>query len=247
VVGVKIAWVTHRDLQSDVGGAEAADREMLERRPEGVEVMVVGPGGIGPDLKDQVDKVIATGFYGFGSRELNELGRLSPVLWIHDTMFSGHWIMLEAPRLILLTPQHMEYELQKNPMLDRKRISLNPGHMDTEGYEPGQKEHYALWAHRPTPGKGLDLAAVWSEENDVPLVIAVNRPREDVRQLMSTAEFFVLLSHDMDPGPRAVMEAQLSGCGIIVNELVGMYDEPPAALRKRLDTAAQDFWEVALN
>lgn len=245
---MKVAWVTHRNLHSEVGGAEAADREMIERRPDGVEVLIVSPGGVGPDLMDEVDKVIATGFYGFTSREMNELGRMNPVIWSHDTMYSGHWIMLEASKLILLTPQHEEYERQKNPMIQAP-VFLNPGHLDTANlhFPDMPRQPWALWAHRPTPGKGLDLAAEWSTETGNRLLVMVNEPRPVVIDAMKTSSWFVLLSHDMDPGPRAVMEAQLCGCKLAINDNVGFYDEDPDQLRARLDTAAQDFWEVALN
>jgi hypothetical protein len=63
---------------------------------------------------------------------------------------------------------------------------------------------------------------------------------------MSRAKYFILLSDVFDPGPRAVMEAQLSGCELILDN-VGYFDMGKAELRQEIDTAADRFWEVVLS
>lgn len=241
---MRVAWVTHRDIQSRAGGAEAADMDMLALRPEGIDVTLVKPGGIRADLKEY-DRIVATGFVDYTARELNELSRLQPILWVHDAQFSGHWVYEEATKIIVLTPQHLEYELEKNPRLKRDQFIINPGWMNTSGMMPmGTKEHKALWAHRAEPHKGLDNAESWAKEHDVPLEVMVGRPHEEVIYEMARSEYFVLLSHIMDPGPRSVMEAQLCGCKIIANDKVGWFDEDLQDLNTRLSHADKAFWEA---
>lgn len=217
--------------------------DMLERRPKGIDITLVKPGGIRPDLKDY-DRVVATGFADYTARELNELSRLTPILWVHDAQFSGHWVYEEATKIIVLTPQHLEYELEKNPRLNREQFIINPGWMDTGGMIPGTKLDQALWAHRAEPHKGLDNAESWAKEHDVELVVMVGRPHSEVIHEMKHSKYFILLSHIMDPGPRSVMEAQLCGCKIIANDKVGWFDEAPEDLNTRLLNADKAFWEA---
>jgi hypothetical protein len=178
---------------------------------------------------------------------LNYIGSFNPIFWVHDTQFAGHWFYEACSKLIMLTPQHCEYEISKNTKLADVEMVINPGMMDTNNLWPMVKQDFALWAHRPTPHKGLDLAAEWAEEKGVMLEVMVARPHEEVIRRMRSARWFVLLSHIFDPGPRAIMEAQPCGCEIIVNENVGWFDESPHELSTRLQNADKAFWATVLD
>lgn len=244
---MRIAWVTHRDVVHGTGGAEASDREMLQRRPKGTDVILVGPGGVDMDLAD-FDKVIVTGVYGFSSRELNQLAKMKPVFWVHDAQFSSLWFNEMVDKLILLTPDHEGYQLSKTPQLDKKKVFINPGWMDTTELHGGTKiPEFALWAHRPEPHKGLDLAQKWAEDNNMPMKILVGETRERVHMAMSVASHFVLLSHIFDPGPRSVIEAALSGCELVINDQVGTPGFIGSRLRHFMDSNDKVFWELVLN
>lgn len=246
---MKIAWVSHRDIKNGSGGAERADRDMLSVRPEGTTVTQIKPGAALNLDKEDFDQVIVTGLWEFSSREMNAIGRCGPILWLHDVQFSGHWIYEDASVIVALSPQHIEYEREKNPKLEPQRFVHNPGYMDVApilAQEPwiGTRE-WALWAHRPEWHKGLDLAAQWAREEDIPLTVLVNRPQKELWFEMSRHEYFVLLSHVFDPGPRVVMEAQLLGCEIVWNDLVGGYfDDTPEELAERLTNAGKQFWDL---
>ena len=240
-----IAWVSHRDYDG-VGGAEHSDHEMIARRPSDVEVTWVGPGGADETLGD-FDKVVLTGLYGFTPRELANIARCKPYFWVHDTQFSGNWIYIEAKLVICLTPAHMAYEIDKNPLLTPAKVVMNPGWMDvSEPHSDGNFMNRALWAHRPEPHKGLDLALEWGIENGVELDVLVGRPRTEVLDAMASHKYFVLLSHIFDPGPKSVMEAQLSGCELITNENVGMIEDLDL-LKGLLSAADKNFWELVLS
>jgi hypothetical protein len=248
---MKIAWVCHRDILEGKGGAEESDFEMLRYcRPDDLDITQIKPGGVG--TLEEFEKVIVTGWYGYSARELNAIARRKPVLWAHDAQMSGHWLYEEASTIICLTPQHMEYELEKNPALPPERFTLNCGWMNAariQGFASETREgRAALWAHRPVPHKGLDLALEWAQENDVRLDVLVGRPQDEVLRSMATHEWFVLMSYIFDPGPRSVIEAQLLGCKLAVNDNVGGYfDYDDDKLAKMLMSNGQSFWEVALG
>jgi glycosyltransferase involved in cell wall biosynthesis len=220
---------------------------MVARRPESVtEIIAVGPGGVDTDLK-QFDRVIVSGMYGFSDRELNTLTDLNPIVWVHDTQFSGHWLLEAASTVILLTPGHKDFEMSKSPLLREDHIVLNPGWFETKFLQPCRHKdaNLALWAHRPEPHKGLDRAVEWAKQRGIKLEVMVGRPQGEVFMAMCRCRYFVLLSHIFDPGPRSVMEAQISGCELIIDN-VGYWDEEGEVLAARIRNADKAFWEVVM-
>lgn len=236
---MRVAWVTHRAFD-DFGGAERADKQMLTRRPDDVEVTVVRPGGVDEDLSE-FDRIVVAGIYGFTPVELHILGRLKPIVWAHDMQFTGHWFYDEAAIFIALNKVHLEWEKEKTAF-KRTQLEVNPGWMDTADLHEDHpvKPGTALWAHRNIDHKGLDLAMKWADDNHAELEILVDRPREEVINAMKTSEYFVLLSKIRDPGPFAVMEAQLCGCELVLDN-VGTWDDTDE-LREVLNNADKHFW-----
>jgi hypothetical protein len=244
---MRIAWVTHREWDAKAGGAEASDVDMVQRRPSDVEeILLVRPGGVGEDLR-KYDRVIVTGWFGFNERELNLLADFQPIVWVHDAFFAGHWLLETARTIILLTPQHQEFELEKSPLLRKDRIVLNPGYMDVSGLGTvPNKQSLALWAHRPEWHKGLDRAVDWANKRGVRLEVMVGRPRWEVIKAMQMCRYFVLLSHEFDPGPRSLIEAKICGAELVVDK-AGYWDEDGAKLAERVSTADKAFWEVVMS
>jgi hypothetical protein len=70
-------------------------------------------------------------------------------------------------------------------------------------------------------------------------------PRGQVLEEMARARWFLLLSTIYDAGPRAVIEAQILGCEVVL-ENVGHFDEPPDVLAERIRNADRDFWGAVL-
>lgn len=236
---MKIAWLApERDFQNP-GGAEQADADMLSVRPEGVEVdmMLAWPE---TDLSEY-DRVVVSSLRGLTAQQVGQLAFLSPVIWAHDMEFAGHWLYAKANPLITLTPTHREFEMSANSRL--KNVKVNPGYMDLSQIPlPSVTRANALWAHRLVDHKGLDRAQQWSAEKHIPLDVMVGQPRHNVLAAMGSHQYFVLLSKIFDPGPRAVMEAQLMGCELVLDN-VG-YFEDPLQLREEIATAGEAFWEV---
>lgn len=246
---MRVAWVSDRDILDGQGGAEAADRDMLDARPDDVTIELVGPGGITVDgYLDDFDAIVVTGFYYFASHELNELARHDYSLWAHDVQMSGHWLYEKAQVVTCLTTDHRDYEINKNPLLKSQNVDLNPGTLaNMDECYPVDKEEFAFWAHRNVQHKGEDLAHLWAQSHKVNLEVWYDRPRIEVIARMRQARYFILLSHIFDPGPRSVMEAQLCECALVVNSQVGYWALPPEELRILLKMSPINFWERALN
>lgn len=243
---MRVAWVTHRPLfQNFIGGAEMADETMIRRRPEGVEVTLVAPGGVAKDLSD-FDHVVVSGLGGFTRGELDLVGSCRPSVWVHDSDTTNHPLHHRAGHFICLTPEHLARETEKM-LVPNSRCHVNPGWMDTSQLYPVSKNPSALWAHRNVPHKGLDLARAWAEKNKIELHVLFDAPQEQVWEWMRSSSYFVLLSYIFDAGPRAVIEAQLCGCQIVYDNVGGFFDEDEHQLRERVNRADKDFWEVVLS
>lgn len=243
---MNVAWVTHRDIFNRAGGAEAADDDMIQKRPPGVNVCVVWPGGVSYDL-EEFDRIVVAGVYGLSEHEVQILSKLDPIVWAHDTQFAGFWLYGEAKTFIALTPGHLDYEIDAHVRLKREKSVVNPGWFDTSHMLPvATKMKYALWAHRPEWHKGLHKAHKWADQMNVPLKVMIDKPHEDVLTAMKQAVYFVLLSDVYDAGPRAVMEAQLCECELVL-ENVGWFDEDPDTLRERIEQSYHEFWKVVLD
>lgn len=240
---MKVAWVTHRDYDAR-GGAEIADAEMLKRRPQGVEVMLVRPGGVGEDLAD-FDRVVISGLLGLSSREQNILAKLKPVIWVHDMATTGHWLYEKADPLICLTPTHFDWECETTPALERREHVEIPGWLDTTVFHPETpKIEAAMWAAAPYDHKGLDSAVQWADQQGLTLTVITGRPHRDVVMAMNSHKFFVLLAKIRDPGPRTAIEAALAGCVLVTNENVGVWPEEREDLKARIDRCDKDFWGI---
>lgn len=244
---MRIAWISNRDYDNP-GGAEAADMDMIRHAPITDEaVRIVRPED--PyfyDLGD-FDRIVVSTLRGLTAQQIGFLATLKPVIWVHDMEFTGHWIYQKARALITLTPPHRDLELENRPTLDSSKVHVNPGWFDTSMIQEFDKvPDSALWAHRIIWHKGLDLAQAWATQNDKFLSVLIGRPRQEVLRAMASSEYFVLLSHIFDPGPRAVIEAQLSGCKVVLDN-VGFFQESQEDLFKIVDNAADSFWGVVVS
>ena len=233
----RIAWVSGRDYRFN-GGAERADLAMIRLAPG--EVDILAPGSVN-DL-GRYDKVVVSTLRNLNRVELVGVARERAAYWVHDMEFTGHWLYNTADPFIALTPQHLRRE-----KVTSYRTLVNPGHFDTTGMEPStEKGDWALWAHRPVREKGLDRAQSWAAARGVDLIVKSGAPHEEVIWAMKSARYFVVLSREFDPGPGSVIEAQLCGCDLVVDN-VGYFDEPRDVLKERIDRAAEEFWHEVLR
>lgn len=244
----KIAWITHRHIDGLEGGAEIADYNMINQAPADVEVDVFHTTEVEKVKFDEYYETVVTGFLGLSQTDEVFLSKRRPVVWVHDMATSGLNLYEYADPLIVTTPHHLKWEIQNNLRLRKKEnVLINPGWIDTKPLTPGDKEPFALWAHRNVDHKGLDLAKLWAKTKGVDLKVMTDRAQPEVFEEMRKATWFVLLSHIQDPGPLSIIEAQLCGCRIVYNRKVGgFFEESAEELRNRVDRAGVEFWEAVL-
>lgn len=245
-----IAWVSHHLPLADgtlVGGAEMTDKRLLELAP--TDIKVIHPNNWGQAL--DYEKVIVTGTDLLSDQAMTTLAEKNPVVAIHHKQARSParaTLISSASTLICRTPRHIEIEREwTNPK--SYEWCLSP--LDTSELQVGKKENFALWAARLHQQKGPSEALAWATNNTIPILMLHDRPREQVLEAMSRAQYFVFLPNDFDAEPRAVIEALLSGCTVITNENAGITSVPnwqdPEALRALVDKAGERFWELALQ
>lgn len=243
---MRVAWISSRNYHLMEGGAELADMKMLDEVPNFVELTMVDPITINDIDLGEFDATVLACLRYFTAEQLGRIAITRPVIWSHDMEYAGHWIYPIGKAFVALTPRHMEVELKEQPLIQRPYV--NPGYFDTsEIHYDCKKRKAAVWAARLHAHKGLDNAQAWSEKEGVPLRVFTDRPRTVVLREMCEAEYFVLLPKLFDPGPWSVIEAQLAGCRLVVNENVGYYDLPREEVKQLIDNAAKEFWDVVLS
>jgi hypothetical protein len=259
---MRVAWVTHQLPSVEgaennenllpgkfPGGAERSIHNRIEGRPDGVEVTLLHPLQYKQAL--EFDKIIVGATDLLSYEALVELADRKPaVSLMHPQGYSeGDKALFESASMVIaLTPAHLQ-SCVHNYNVKKSAWALTP--VDLHKIAVAEKEEFALHAARRDWWKGADLAVAWAEEQGIPLTIMQRESHETVLEAMSRARYFVHLPKILDAEPTAVMEAVLSGCQIISNENVGLRSVPswdnPEILRERLQTAAHDFWQLALN
>jgi len=239
---MRVAWLAHHDLQNPEGGAEMTDIEMIEKAPEGVEVDVLHPAKVDESLLEY-DRVVV-------SRLEMMPPHLAPLIAQTEPLFFSHGDVLPRTDATRHVVQRSKPFVAQSP-LSLRSIEKWAGpingiaevpYMSLDGVREDEKANFALWAARSVWHKGLDLAREWADRKGVRLMVMTGRPRSEVLDAMAEARWFVLLSKILDGGPRAVREAQLSGCELVVNENVGYWDIEPEELRRRTLDAPRRFW-----
>lgn len=229
------------------GGAEMSDYEYKQCAPDGFDIFEVsGSDWIEPD---EFDSVVVTGTESFSDKQLHRLAEFDPFVFVHhlQTPRASLQTLINNARIFVThTPAHMSKELAwTNPKQTGQVLS----YFDTRQIKPDDnKEHLALWAARNHPLKGELAAWSWASKMEIPFIPMSNKPREEVLQAMSYAEYFVHLPLAFESECRAVMEAVLSGCKIVTNENVGITSvedwEDPDVLRNMIDKAGHTFWKL---
>lgn len=229
------------------GGAEMSDYEYKQAAPDGYDIFdVSGSDWIEPD---EFDSVVVTGTESFSDQQLLRLAEFDPFVFVHhlQTPRASLQTLINNARIFVThTPAHMTKELTwTNPKQTGQVLS----YFDTSVIKADEnKERLALWAGRNHPLKGELAAWTWASKMEIPFIPMSNKPREEVLQAMSYAEYFVHLPLAFESECRAVMEAVLSGCKIVTNENVGITSvedwEDPDALRNMIDKAGHTFWKL---
>jgi hypothetical protein len=258
----RIAWVTHHLPVAAstgatfhlpgamVGGAEMTDQAWRDAAPADVTIEIVPPGDW-VELERRYDRIVVTGTDLLTGRQMMWLSRQDPVVFVHhaQALDPARKALIDKAALFMVhTPAHLDHELT---WTTPKRTAYVLSPLEADQIAPAAKEPFALWAQRLHPLKGPLAARQWAAESGIPLVMLSDRPRAEVLEVMSRAEWFVHLPRELESESRATMEAVLSGCRVHANANVGITSvdgwDDPARLRDMLDGAADEFWRLVLS
>ena len=248
---MRIAFVTHQLpdgrenhgpglLQGKyAGGAEMSTEELLAQAPDDFDVTVFRPESGMPDA-EQFDRVIVGATERLSDDDMAYLASWQPVVWVRSPQTrKAARLLSQASVLVMPSPEMVVWHEWVN-----REILVCPAPMDTSVIAGGvEKEQFALWAGGDHPLKGKWDAVAWAMDSDLKIVTLTNQPREVVLEHMGRASVFVHLPHNHDPCPRTVIEAEIAGCDIVVNENVGRVPVRGAdAVAEYVEGAAERFW-----
>jgi hypothetical protein len=227
------------------GGAEMGTEEMLLARPDGVDLWLLNAGG---DLSvaAQADHCVVGATENLDPLELELLARLRPVVWVRSMQQPHVADLFRRARLVVWASEAQAAAYSWGP--ERYEVCSCP--LDVSLIPRGvPKEDFALWAARDVWHKGRENARAWAASAGVPLVELDDAPREVVLEHMGRARWFVHLPVGfVDPCPRTVVEAEIAGCELIVNELVGRVPASGAdAVAAHVAGNAGRFWRWVLE
>lgn len=238
---MRVAWLSHQWPNADgtyVGGAEFIQHEMRKRAPDGVEIVECGPRDI--DVAMACDRIVLAGFEMLSESAVTRLDGNVNVLWLMSPPQEPLRPVMESCRTMVWASDGMRqhYGWEKGVVLS--------GSWDTSVLpERVEKLDVAVWAARDVWHKGRDNARAWADERGIRLWEFSGRPRSEVLEAMAKARWFVHLPNDpFDPCPTTVIEAELLGCEIVVNDLVGRTPVRGSAVRAHIEGNAETFWRL---
>ena len=239
---MKVAFLN--DDPGYVGGAQLSAAEFEAAAPEPL-----------VSLRD-ADTVVVHNCTSFDADLIQHL-RGKRVVWYHHDL-SPHidpelqaWLDEKAVHMFCSPLQRERYGVDGelvSPALDLDRFrSVSNGH----------REGTVTLGAWQNPQKGQQGLLEWARENgpvdvfgngqfcpgEPPLEYKGPLDPEDVPEVLAAYERFVHLPWVVEPFGRCVVEAWASGCGLVVNRLVGAtywINERPEAL----ESAGERFWEV---
>jgi len=185
-------------------------------------------------------------------------------LFMHSTVRS---MFKNALTSYMVSP--LQIEVMESLVETRRSFPVKPL-IDTEKFRDANlvRDIPYLYVGTICEGKGVFNIMDWAKENNIdPVDIAFvgdnisgvdlslmgfqyvpKLPYEDLPEVFNRTVNFVHLPRLPEPQGRAVVEAALCGCNLIVNEHVGATSfDFDISNPKNIDNAAQEFWEDILT
>jgi glycosyltransferase involved in cell wall biosynthesis len=240
---MRVGWLA--DKHDPPGGAEFTQAEFKAAAPDGVEVVDWSPN----EEPEGCDRYVIHNCQTYSSRPAG-------VRYVHD-LRGG---IQGGDNVICCSPAQAE-------QLGYDDCGFIPPPIDLAALRPnrqqrrhGVRKGACCVGAFLNPGKAGYRVAVWADENEpvdvygygpfLPEGPSVNYcgPLEpsQLAQTLWKYERFVYLPTALEPFGRCVVEAWATGCEVITNDLVGArywIEEAP----EKLESAAEDFWEVVLG
>ena len=228
-----VGWVSHQWPQPDdaparpgllpgryAGGAEMLQDAMRSRVPAGASIRCVDTRDRSRTLSERLegcDAVVVAGLELLTPTDVEVLAGWRPLVWLMSPPQPWQNPLLDAASPLVWASRDME-----------RHYGFSGGEECSGWFDladvprPGPKQPFALWAGRDHPQKGKVEARMWARQAGLELVELTGRPRSEVLAAMAEASHFVLLAKQVfDPCPTTVIEAEIAGCEIVTNRLVG--------------------------
>ena len=271
----KILWLADFTVKEvPAGGAEITDSYVIQAgRALGYDITVVRPDVYKREMLEDTELVILSNNFDFsdsmkgpiimGQKYVaysHDVGRWGDVLRRHPLLFE------KAQANIFLSPGHRDKFL---PYLKKaNQVICVPPHIPLGFYDKGlNRKHRVMYAGTLYDGKGLgniikmakknpdlmfDFYYKCSQQHIVSQLKELSNcnlvgfvPKECLSEKYNLYEYFIHLPQMYECFGRAITEAYLCGCKIIVNDNIGAFSYPWSytEFRKRTLGAHFFFWE----
>jgi hypothetical protein len=212
---------------------------MRSKAPAGVELVLVDVAdGTFEDQLVGCDRVVVAATERLPDDRVGWLAGRSPVCWLMSPQHPRVGGLLERS-MVLWASVVLREATGFGPVGE-----VCPGWWDTSVVPQGlPKRPICLWAGRPEPWKGRAAAEAYAAERGVRFVGLSDVPRATVLEHMGWCRWFVHLPSIVDPCPTTVIEAEIAGCEIVVNSLVGRTPVRGAQANvEYIEGCADRFW-----
>jgi hypothetical protein len=242
---VRVAWL--HDETSAVGGAELTAAEFLAVAP--VEVVEVAPDQL--ELAAGCDRAVLHNVVSYPPDTIPKLGEIPVTKYHHDVGPHVHpqlaQDIYEHANHVFCSPLQASHMGFPDGVCIPPALDLDPFRRAAEraGERRGAVTVGAWMNWGKSPERAREVAPDVEFYGSGPCAPAgsVAVDYEAMPDLLSRYRTFIHLPSVLEPFGRAVVEAWASGCQIVTNRLVGarhwIENEP-----LKLETAANDFWEV---
>lgn len=271
----KILWLCdYTNVEVPAGGAEITDSYIIEAgRQKGYQITVARPCSLRSNLLANSDLVIFSNCYEFPKPARNRVMQEKPyVVYSHD---SGRWMdvvkshpdmMKNTLGTIFLSPLHRD--CFKKYLKYADNVLLVPPHIPLEFFDRGQERvNKIMFVGNLHDGKGLPeiidyarkhkemifdfyyqrASGIWTKQlqqlRNCNLIGYV--PKESIYNNYNRYKYFIHIPRHYEAFGRAVGEAYLCGCELIVNNKVGAisYGWDYRTFREQTMRAHFIFWE----
>lgn len=273
--GKKILWLTdYTTVEVPAGGAEITDSYVIAAgQALGYEIEVARPCNLRSNVLERNDIVVFSNCYEFPKPARDRVMATKPyIVYSHD---SGRWMevlkkhpemMQGAKATVFLSPLHRDC-FQKF-LKGVKNILLIPPHIPYEFYDKGHERiNKVMFVGNIHEGKGVAEIIEFARTNkDMLFDFYYNRssnvllsqlkklpncklvgyvPKEEIYNNYNKYKYFIHIPRHYESFGRAVGEAFLCGCELIVNERVGAvsYGWDYQTFRENAMRAHFMFWE----
>ena len=268
---IRIGWVADHFYPEYLGGAEITDYLMIKAGEErGYEIVRLGREDVSDESLRDLDFLVVSNVHTFTSREVECILRKRFILYLHDPVIDPHTPILlkNAVLAVFLSPLHKRFFQERLHLPGR--VLVCPPPVMIERQPSTEREEFAVYAGLIAKHKGIYNVLDYARKHPSLRIYLVGRSqvpdlnlpgnveylgvleREELLDLLSRAKYFIHLPEWVEAFGRAVAEAYLCGCQLIVNDKVGFLSYPwnfkdREGVKRALASSPQVFWDAVIS